>query len=88
MVQAKLPIRRRRRGIVRSAALRRDAFSSLNGIGRQSQPLSIHNTARGPKPRRIAINIAKLPELLPLGVAGCSEGELVSVETSVRRDNT
>jgi hypothetical protein len=31
-VQANLPIRRRTRGIVRSAALRSDAFSLLNGI--------------------------------------------------------
>src|ERR1700745_1631849 len=31
-VQANLAMRRRRRGIVRSAALRRDAFSLLNGI--------------------------------------------------------
>jgi hypothetical protein len=31
-VQANLPMRRHRPGIVRSAALRRDAFSLLNGI--------------------------------------------------------
>jgi hypothetical protein len=58
-VQADLPIRRRRRGIVRSAALRRDAFSLLNGISMGFRSGGMANTflAHAEAPWQIAVRV-------------------------------